>query len=240
MTVAPVADARVLEANPTTNYGSLSRLDVDNPGEQSYLRFAVNGVSGTVQRATLRFFVRNGSSNGPSLYRTSATWTEAAITWNNRPPPTSGAIANLGTATSGLWSEYDLTGQITGNGTYDFVLLPDSTDGVQFDSREGASPPQLVLTVGDGVPVNAAAGGRGRHGHHRGRHRSRHQRRRQRSRSRRRPRPRVDHHRLHGLHHAEQRGPHQQRERHLPLHPQRRLHRPRQLHLPDLRHPRVL
>jgi hypothetical protein len=154
VTVAPVADARVLEANPTTNYGSLSRLDVDNPGEQSYLRFAVSGVSGTVQRATLRFFVRNGSSNGPSLYRTDATWAEAAITWNNRPPPTSGAIANLGTATSGLWSEYDLTGQITGNGNYDFVLLPDSTDGVQFDSREGASPPQLVLTVSDGVPVN--------------------------------------------------------------------------------------
>ena len=155
VTVAAVADARVLEASPTTNYGSLSRLDVDSPGEQSYLRFDVNGVSGTVQRATLRFFVRNGSSNGPSLYRTSATWAEAAITWNNRPAPTSGAIANLGTATSGTWSEYDLTGSLTGDGTYDFVLLPDSTDGVQFDSREGASPPQLVLTVGDGGSVNA-------------------------------------------------------------------------------------
>ena len=153
--VGAVADARVLEASPTTNYGSLSRLDVDNPGEQSHLRFNVSGVSGAVQRATLRLFVRNGSSNGPSLYRTSAAWTEGAITWNNRPPATSGAIANVGTATAGTWSEYDLTGQVTGNGTHDFVLLPDSTDGIQYDSREGASAPQLVLEIGDGGSVNA-------------------------------------------------------------------------------------
>ena len=153
--VGAVADARVLEASPTTNYGSLSRLDVDNPGEQSHLRFNVSGVSGAVQRATLRLFVRNGSSNGPSLYRTDAAWTEPAITWNNRPPATSGAIANVGTATAGTWSEYDLTGQVTGNGTHDFVLLPDSTDGIQYDSREGASAPQLVLEIGDGGSVNA-------------------------------------------------------------------------------------
>jgi hypothetical protein len=36
---------------------------------------------------------------------------------------------------------------VTGNGSYDFVLLPDSTDGVSFYSREGTSPPQLVLTI---------------------------------------------------------------------------------------------
>ncbi|MET0727277.1 MAG: DNRLRE domain-containing protein [Acidimicrobiales bacterium] len=155
VTVGATADARVLQASPTTNYGSLARLDVDSPGEQSHLRFAVSGVSGAVQRATLRLFVRNGSSNGPSLYRTGATWTEPGITWNNRPAPITSAIANLGTATSGTWAEYDLTGQVTGNSTYDFVLLPDSSDGIEFDSREGASPPQLVLVVGDGGSVNA-------------------------------------------------------------------------------------
>jgi hypothetical protein len=62
----------------------------------------------------------------------------------------------VGTATAGTWSKYDLTGQVTGNGTHDFVLLPDSTDGVQYDSREGASAPQLVLEIGDGGSVNAA------------------------------------------------------------------------------------
>ena len=155
VTVAPTADARVLAASPATNSGSASRLDVDSPGEQSHLRFDVNGVSDSVQRATLRLFVRNGTSNGPSLHPTSAPWTETAITWNTRPPPTSGAIADLGAATAGTWAEYDLTGQVAGNGRYDLVLLPDSTDGVQFDAREGGSPPQLVLVIGGGGSVNS-------------------------------------------------------------------------------------
>ncbi len=146
--VAPVADSRVLQASPTVNTGTASRLDVDNPGEQSYLRFNVTGVTGTVQSARLRLFVRNGSANAPSLYSTDNTWTETGITWNNKPAATSAAIANVATATAGTWSEYDLTGHITGNGTYNFVLLPDSTDGVQYDSREGTSPPQLVVTSG--------------------------------------------------------------------------------------------
>ena len=238
--VGAVADARVLEASPTTNYGSLSRLDVDNPGQQSYLRFNVSGVSGAVQRATLRLFVRNGSSNGPSLYRTGAAWTEAAITWNNRPAATSGAIANVGTATAGTWSEYDLTGQVTGNGTHDFVLLPDSTDGVQYDSREGPSAPQLVLEIGDGgsvnappvavddtvttladtaVDINVAANDHDPDGN---------------------LAPTSATTSLHRMHHAGQRCPRQQWRRHLPLHTQHQLHRHEQLHLPDLRHPRIL
>ncbi len=155
VTISAAADSRVLSASPTVNSGTVTRLDVDSPGEQSYLRFNVTGVTGTVQTATLRLFVRNSSSNAPSLYFTDNTWTETGITWNNKPPATSAAIANVAAATSGTWSEYNLTGHVTGNGTYNFVLLPDSTDGIQYDSREGTSPPQLVLNVDSGAPTNA-------------------------------------------------------------------------------------
>jgi len=154
-TITPVADSRVLQSNPTANSGTVTRLDVDSPGEQSYLRFNVTGVTGTVQTATLRLFVRNSSSNAPSLYVTSNTWTETGITWNNRPAASGSAIADVANAGSGTWSEYDLTGDITGNGTYNFVLLPDGSDGIQYDSREGGSPPQLVLSSGGGGPTNA-------------------------------------------------------------------------------------
>jgi hypothetical protein len=147
MTLAAVEDARVLQSNPTTNYGTLTRLDVDSPGEESYIRFIVTGVTGTVQSATLRLFVTNGSSNGPSLYATDNSWTETGITWNNRPPAFFGAIADVSTMTAGTWTEYNVTTQVTGNGTYNFVLLPDSTNGVTFTSREGTSPPELVLTL---------------------------------------------------------------------------------------------
>jgi hypothetical protein len=152
VTIGAVADARVLAASPSTNHGSYGRLDVDSPGEQSYLRFTVAGVSGVVQRATLRLFVDNGSSNGPKAHWTTGGWTEATITWDNRPPATSAAIADVGSMTSGTWAELDLTGDVTGDGTYDIVLLPDSSDGAGFDSREGGWPPQLVLTLDDGSP----------------------------------------------------------------------------------------
>jgi hypothetical protein len=168
ITLAAVADARVLEISPTTNYGALGQLDVDNPGEQSYIRFSVSGVTGAVQSATLRLFVTNGSTNGPSIYGTDNTWTETGLIWNNRPAATSGAVANLGAATANTWAEYNVTAQITGNGTYSFVLLPDSSDGIRFDSREGSSPPQLVLTFASGpsptptdtgTPTNTATAG---------------------------------------------------------------------------------
>jgi hypothetical protein len=148
---AAVADARVLSSSPDTNYGTLSRLDVDSPGEESYIRFTVSGVSGPVQNATLRLFVSNGSTNGPSLYRTDNSWTESGITWNNRPAPTSGAVANVDNVPAATCAEYNVTAQITGNGTYSFVFQPDSSDGIRFESREGSPPPQLVLSF-SGTP----------------------------------------------------------------------------------------
>jgi hypothetical protein len=157
LTLAPVADARVLQVNPTTNFGTQSRLDVDSPGEESYIRFSVTGVTGTVQNATIRLFVTNGSTDGPAVYGTDNTWTETGITWNNRPAATTGALANIGSAERGTWAEYNLTAHITGDGTYSFVFLPDGTDGIRFDSREGSSPPQLVLAFTSGptpTPTN--------------------------------------------------------------------------------------
>ena len=136
-----------MQVSPDTNDGTLGRLDVDSPGEESYIRFSISGVTGTVQNATLRLFVTNGSSNGPSIYATDNSWTETGITWNNRPAPTTGALANVDAMTTGTWTEYDLSGYVTGDGTYNFVFLPDSTNGVRFDSRENGSPPELVLTL---------------------------------------------------------------------------------------------
>ncbi|MEZ4736130.1 MAG: DNRLRE domain-containing protein [Caldilineaceae bacterium] len=157
LTLAAVADARVLADNPATNYGTLGRLDVDSPGEQSYLRFTVSGVTGAVQSATLRLFVTNSSSNAPSLYATDNNWTETGITWNNRPAATSGIIADVGSAPVNTWAEYNVTALVTGNGTFNVVLLADSSDGIRFDSREAGSPPQLVLTFNTGptpTPTN--------------------------------------------------------------------------------------
>ena len=74
----------------TTNYGAMTRLMVDggaDPDVASYLRFTVSGVSGPVQRATLRLWVQanGGTQNGPDVRATGTDWSETGITWNNRP-----------------------------------------------------------------------------------------------------------------------------------------------------------
>ena len=150
LTFAVESDARVKQASPPTNYGSLSYLSVDgapDPMEESYLRFNVSGVSGAVQSAKLRVYVTaNGTNNGPAVQLASNDWTESTLTWNNKPGLLSAAADNKGLLAPNGWVEYDVTPLITGNGTYTLALIADSTDGAEFSSREGAFPAQLVVT----------------------------------------------------------------------------------------------
>jgi hypothetical protein len=156
LTFTAVADAQVQEANPSTNYGTSTVLTVvgaSQPDVESYIRFTVSGVTGTVQNAKLRVFDgRDPSTNGPAVYGTSNTWTETGITWKNRTARTTGVIDNVGAVKKRAWLEYNVTSVVTTAGTYSFVLAADSTDSVKFSSREGSKPPQLVLTLGSTAP----------------------------------------------------------------------------------------
>jgi hypothetical protein len=153
------ADARVEEANPDTNFGDANRLWVDggrDPAVESYLRFAVAGVSGPVRRVTLRLWVPtgrgSGSGLGPAVYSAGNDWTESSITWNNRPQRTGGPFDARRAISELDWVEFDVTAAVSGDGTYTFVLVPRSNDGAAFDSREGGNKPELVVEGGDDVP----------------------------------------------------------------------------------------
>lgn len=147
------ADAQVKESNPNTNYGRSKTILVDgasNSDIEGYLRFTVSGVTGPIQSAKLRLFDEtNASNNGPAVYGAGNSWTETGITWNRRPARTSGVVANTGAIALRTWVEYNVTALVTGNGTYTFVLVADSTDGATFLSREGSAPPQLIITFGN-------------------------------------------------------------------------------------------
>ena len=149
------ADAKVQESNPDTNAGTSTDLEVINTNNriiESYLRFPVSGVSGTVQSALLRVFsTTDGTRNGPIVYATGSSWSETGITWNNRPAQTSGAIDNQGKIATNTWVEYGVTSLVLGNGTYSFVLGGNSNDNVIFSSRQGSNPPQLVITFASSV-----------------------------------------------------------------------------------------
>lgn len=151
-TFAAGADAMVGSDNPTRNFGAESRLRIRNGGSvgniRTYLTFTVSGLSGSPRSVKLRLYVTDPSPDTGSLYRLTSTWSESTITWNTAPAVTAGAVARAGSTTAAnAWVELDLTGVVTGNGTYSFALISSSGDGAIFSSREGGNAPQLVLTL---------------------------------------------------------------------------------------------
>jgi hypothetical protein len=153
-TFTTTADARVAEGSPTTNHGTQTNLQADgDPGiaQTSYIRFTASGINGQIQNAKLRVFcTTNGTANGPAAYLANSTWMESGtggVTWNTRPALLSGVVDNKGAIATSSWVEYNVTSLVSGNGTYTFALVADGNDGVTFSSREGASPPQLVIEM---------------------------------------------------------------------------------------------
>jgi trimeric autotransporter adhesin len=149
LTFAPIADARVHQSEPTTNFGTATSLRAKTSSTssyQSFLRFSVSGLTGPVQSAKLRMYVTDPSPNGGSISTSADTWSESTVTWNTRPALTSPPITTLGPVSLDTTVEFDLTGAITTNGTYDLALTSTSGDTVYYNSRESAHPPQLVIT----------------------------------------------------------------------------------------------
>jgi hypothetical protein len=117
---------------------------------ETYLRFTLSGITGTVQAAKLRIHTANdGTSNGPALFGASNTWTESGLTWASRPSRGAGLIANTGPIGARTWVEYDVLPLVSGSGEATFVLVGESTDAANFFSRESSEitkRPQLVVT----------------------------------------------------------------------------------------------
>jgi acid phosphatase type 7 len=147
------ADARVEEEAPNVNDGNGRTLRVDGETDldiESFIRFNVRGLSGAVTSARLRVYApSSGSSNGPAVYPTDPVWVESDITWNTRPARIGDSIDNKDRIIGQSWVEYDVTSQIIQNGTFSFVLVADSNNGIAFSSREGDYPPELVITLGN-------------------------------------------------------------------------------------------
>jgi hypothetical protein len=154
LTFGADADARVEEANPTSNFGTSTHIDVDggaDPDTNSYLRFTISGVTGSVQRATLRVFVTSSGTtvDGPAVYATSNNWVESGtggITWTNQPGSTGAATDDKGALAASSWAEFNVTPLVAADGQVSFMLATTSRDGASFFSRENATTrPQLVV-----------------------------------------------------------------------------------------------
>ena len=149
LTFIPGADAFVKQSEPHTNFGKKTSLQVDSGSDpdETFIQFEVTDLSGTIQSAVLRLYsTKNGSQNGPLVSKTNAPWSEGEITWSKRPISGDDALDNKDEINTESWVEYDVTAAVTGNGTINFILTADSEDAITFSSREGAHPPELVVT----------------------------------------------------------------------------------------------
>jgi hypothetical protein len=159
-TFTPVADSNTSAATTNTNYGTSTRLVADgSPVSRAYLRFQLQGMTGTVTQATLRVLARSSSSSpGVDLRAVSInTWGETTITYNNAPA-VGGTVFVSGALVSGQWLSLDATALVKGNAPVSMALTTTNATARAFSSREdGTSDPQLVVSTTT-APVVAAAG----------------------------------------------------------------------------------
>jgi chitodextrinase len=148
------ADARVEEGDPSANFGTSSKLRATNaPAKQeTYLKFNLTGMTGTIESAKLHVYASNdASNNGPAVFLAGNSWTETGITWANRPAQIGGPSDNKVAIPKDTWVEYEVTPLVAGNGDLTLVLAADSTDGVNLASKEYWEPDKfakLVVTYG--------------------------------------------------------------------------------------------
>ena len=155
-TFVATADAYVKASSPTKNYGTATTLQVraPTPEYRVYLRFNVTGLTGSVTAAKVRLFVTDPSPFGGQVKSAAAGWTETGITWTNAPAP-GGILGTAAAVTTSTWAEIALTpAAFSGNGQVNLAITSTNTNSVIYSSRQGANPPQLVLTT-DATPTAA-------------------------------------------------------------------------------------
>ena len=154
---AAQADAYVYEKKPDQNYGLSAALRVDgSPVMRSYLRFNVQGLSGSVTKATLWVYAESAHRDGYEVHAVAdTTWDESKITYRTAPPVDPAVIARSGGFAAGQWTVVDVTPLVKGNGVVSLALTASSQTQMKLTSREsGANPPQLVVET-DGSSTSA-------------------------------------------------------------------------------------
>ena len=160
VTVTADADAAIREQQPTNNFGTATTLEVrsQNTGRnrRSLIHFTLPALPPgcTLVSASLRLFtVTLDAGDVYQAYAAGGGWSEDAVTWSTQPP--FGGTPATATTAAG-WVSWTVTAQVTGMyaGANNGFVVKDRTEGGTppamnaYSSREGATPPQLVITTG--------------------------------------------------------------------------------------------
>lgn len=159
-------DTHIDEDKPTTSYGTNSRVNLDvtpdNKDEHGLVRFdgIIGAGAGVVPQgvqivsASLTLETANPSVDSVSIYEMQQSWSESS-TWSDfngltpggelAPTPLNTAVEPSGAVTfTGLGSS--VQNWINGATNNGWGLLVSDTDGWDFDSSEGGTPPILSVS----------------------------------------------------------------------------------------------
>jgi hypothetical protein len=150
------ADAYVSSARPAVNLGTAPVLrTASRPKIMRYLTFSVSGLSGTVTTATLRLWADVADLRGAAVHAAPGSWSEDSVTASNAPAA-GDAVTLTGPVSAKTWVTADVTPLVPGNGVISVALTQVGSGSGQYDSREGAHPPELVVQTTSGAPAPSA------------------------------------------------------------------------------------
>ncbi len=173
--ITPLGDSYTNTADPTTNYGAKTLLDVDGATQITYIQFNLASVPATasVSQATLKLYVNTVSTAGSfNVDYVSGAWSESTIDASNAPA-LGAAIASGVAITTADKNQYILinvtsavqawlSGSETNEG---LALVANGSFDATFDSKENTTtshPAELDIAFagGDGTitGVNTASG----------------------------------------------------------------------------------
>jgi glucose/arabinose dehydrogenase len=179
-TLTATKDAYVKDgANAAINYGATDPTKIEtkmdattNSGfnREGYLNFDLTTISGNINNAQIKVYGNLGAAGSipVGVYSVATTtWAEATINWNNKPA--AGATA-LATTTvddiNGKYYLWDVTSYIqseklAGRTAVSFNMknLAVTTPQTVWSSKEGANPPQIVITYTPAVTTQSPYGG---------------------------------------------------------------------------------
>ena len=173
-TLTAVADAYVRDG-AAANFGSDPTLVVKGSPtvgntRRTYVKFDVGGVA-DADAVTLRLF-GSASASSPAVNLSAfgvddVAWGESTINWNNKPALSGSALSTRTiSGTADKTYEWDVTSHVqaalAAGDTFVTLAVQPATSSTanptaEFDAREGAVDPQLVVTTDDGTPPPPAA-----------------------------------------------------------------------------------
>jgi len=148
----PVEDAHVSQRYPDRNQGTANVLLVDGGNQKigdsdhnlAYLKFRLE-VPGKPLSAKLRMHnAGNPTGDSGRVCLVTEPWDEKAVTYQTRPKP-GRQLGRLGAVGENQVVECPLAVDLAGKGELSLMIDPTSIDGVDYVSREGSRPPELVV-----------------------------------------------------------------------------------------------